>query len=829
MLDRQPKDEGMSSRIGSYTLRTGDSTLATRIRRHIRYSLAREPDRLSRSELFEAVALSVRDLLVERMLATEARYERADAKRLYYLSMEFLIGRSLGNALVNLHIFDLCRLALAELGVDLEEVREAERDAALGNGGLGRLAACFLDSLATLGMPAYGYGINYDYGLFKQEIVDGCQREWPDNWRARSSPWLIERPGEACLVPLYGRVVEERTTGGRLRSVWTDWDVLVGVPHDLPVPGYGGRTVNQLRLFSARASSDFDIEVFNTGDHLRAVERKVRSETVSKVLYPSDAVGTGKELRLVQEYFLVACAVRDILRRYQSSHDRLLELPSKIAVQMNDTHPALAVAELMRALVDEHRFPWERAWNVTQSALAYTNHTLLPEALECWPVALLQRVLPRHLEIIYEINRRFLDQVSCRWPGDLERRQRMSVIQEGSEKLVRMAHLAIVGSHSVNGVSALHSELVKTRLVPDFFALWPERFNNKTNGVTQRRWLLKANPGLSKLISQAIGDGWIVDAERLRSLAVYAEDVGFRSSFRAVKRHNKQRLAALIQRTTSVTIDPDALFDVQAKRIHEYKRQLLAVMGVVDAYLRIVEDGQELPVPRVHLFAGKAAPSYWAAKEIIRLVNHVARVVNADPRVGAQLRVVFVPDYRVSLAERIIPAADVSEQVSTAGTEASGTGNMKFAMNGALTIGTMDGANIEIRDEVGEDNIFLFGLRAQEIDGLRAAGVDLAFERYAQHPRVARVVDAITSGRFSPGEPGLFEWIRSAVLGGKDPYFHLADLPSYLAVQERVADEYRDRERWTQKAIRNVAAIGRFSSDRTVREYAQEIWNIEAV
>ena len=830
MLYRAPRSErARNGQQASNGLGVSAPSLEQVIRRHIRYSLAREAEHLSRAELFDAVALSVRELLVERMLATEARYACADAKRLYYLSMEFLIGRSLGNALLNLGIHDLCRTALSELGVDLEEVRDTEPDAALGNGGLGRLAACFLDSLATLGMPGTGYGINYDYGLFRQEIVDGCQRERPDNWRARSSPWLIERQREACLVPLYGRVVEERDLQGRCRPLWKDWDVLVGVPHDLPIPGHGGRTVNYLRLFSARASSDFDIEIFNTGDYLKAVERKVRSETISKVLYPSDTVGAGKELRLVQEYFLVACAIRDILRRFSASQHRLVDLHTKVAVQLNDTHPALAVVELMRTLVDEHRFPWERAWQVTRATLAYTNHTLLPEALERWPVALLERVLPRHLQLIYEINRRFLEQVSCRWPGDAERRQRMSLVEEGAQKHVRMAHLAIVGSHSINGVSALHSELLKTRLVPDFFQMWPERFNNKTNGVTQRRWLQKANPELARLVSATIGDGWVVDAERLRALEPHAEDEGFQADFRAVKHHNKARLASLIRRLTHLTVDPHALFDVQAKRIHEYKRQLLAVMGVVDTYLRIVEDGQELPVPRVHVFAGKAAPGYAAAKEIIRLINYVGRAVNADPRVGDRLRVVFVPDYRVSLAELIIPAAELSEQISTAGKEASGTGNMKFAMNGALTIGTLDGANIEILEEVGAENMFVFGLRLEEVESLQASGAYAAWEVYRRDARIARVVDALTSDRFCAGEPGLFAWIRAALLDRNDPYFHLADLGSYLEVQDQASREYQDPEGWTRKAITNVARTGKFSSDRTVREYAREIWDIEAV
>jgi len=796
------------------------------IRRHARYALACElgdgPAASDSPPLYQALALTLRDQLVDRMLATEARYERQDVKRLYYLSMEFLMGRALGNTLCNLGLTDAAAQAMLALGADLEEVREAEPDAALGNGGLGRLAACFLDSLATLGLAGYGYGINYEYGLFRQSIVRGEQRERPDNWLASPTPWQIARPDQACVVPLYGRIEHGTDRDGHYNPMWLDWQVIVGVPHDMPIVGYGGDTVNVLRLYSARASDEFDMAIFNSGDYQRAVEQKMRSETISKVLYPSDATEAGRELRFIQEYFFVACAVRDIVRRYQRRHPGFDAFADKVAMQLNDTHPALAVAELMRMLVDEQHLPWEEAWRITVATLGYTNHTLLPEALERWPVPLFERVLPRHLQIVHEINRRFLDQVEARWPGDGARRARLSII-EGDGGQVRMANLAIVGSHAVNGVSALHSELVQTTLVPDFAALWPERFSNKTNGITPRRWLLKANPALAALITDTIGDAWIRDLDQLRRLEPLADDSAFREAFRAVKRANKERLAALTGHAVQTALDPHALFDVQAKRIHEYKRQLLMLMGIVHDYLRLVEDGHEPPVPCGCLFAGKAAPGYWAAKQIIQLINDVGRVVNTDPRVGGRLAVAFLPDYRVSLAERLVPAADLSEQISTAGLEASGTGNMKFALNGALTIGTLDGANIEIGEAVGWDNIFIFGYRAEQIQHLREVGYRPA-DLYEADPRIRRVLDAIGGGRFSA--PGAFAWLRNALLE-HDPYFHLADLGPYLDARDAVGRVYADPAEWTRRAILNVARMGPFSSDRTIREYARDIWHLE--
>jgi glycogen phosphorylase len=644
--------------------------------RHIHYSIAKENSQLGEGDWYKAVSLAVRDLIVERMIESQSAFDRADAKRVYYLSMEFLVGRSLDNNLANLGLTEQCRRILSRRGVDLDRLLEYEPDPALGNGGLGRLAACFLDSMASLGIPGYGYGINYDFGLFKQEIDNGYQLEQPDQWEPAYSPWLIARPEEACLIPVYGRVEQSLDRRGNYNPMWLDWRVIVGVPHDLPIVGYGGHTVNLLRLYSARASNHFDIRIFNDGDYFRAVEQKIVSETISKVLYPSDSLAAGRELRLQQEYFFVACAIRDIVRQYLRSHKGFKAFADKVAIQLNDTHPALAVAELMRLLVDEYDVAWDDAWRTTQAACAYTNHTLMPEALERWPVEMFERVLPRHLEIIYQINHRFLAGVGAQWPRDDERIRRMSLIEEGGGRQVRMANLAIVGSHSVNGVSELHSELVKSRLVPDFAQLWPERFNNKTNGITQRRWLLEANPRLAQLISANIGAGWITDLPRLCELESCTRRGGFLEAFGEVKRANKADLAKFVEKVSHVRIDPQSIFDVQAKRFHEYKRQLLLALAIINDYLAIVEDGITPALARTHIFAGKAAPGYWAARMIIKLINSLANTINHDPATRGLLRVAFVPDYKVSVAQKLVAAADLSEQISTAGMEASGTGNM---------------------------------------------------------------------------------------------------------------------------------------------------------
>ena len=785
--------------------------LQAAIRHRLECDLAKNWEDHSHRDILKGLTLTVRDQLVQQMLDTQAGYHREDAKQLYYLSIEFLIGRSLSNNLHNLGLTGVYREALAEMGVDLAEIEDQESDAGLGNGGLGRLAACFLDSLATLDLPGFGYGINYEYGLFRQEIQDGYQVEKPDYWRHKAGPWQIERSDEACVVLLNGRVEYAEDLKGNFNPIWLDWEEIIGLPYDIPIVGYGGETVNYLRLYAAHPSSGFDIGIFNEGDYIRAVEQKIHSETISKILYPSDVGDSGKELRLIQEYFLVACALRDIMRRYLKGHQGMEQFPDRVAIHLNDTHPALAVAELMRILVDEGNLPWEQAWDLTRRTLAFTNHTLLPEALEKWQLYLFQRVLPRHLQIIYEINRRFLAEVALHWPNDPERLDNLSLVQEGPVQLIRMANLAVVGSHSVNGVSALHSELLKTGLFRDFYELWPERFHNITNGITPRRWLLSANPGLAGLISKNIGDGWITDLHQLRRLEPLSRDEAFQKEFRAIKRANKERMGRLIYDATRIKISPDALFDVQAKRFHEYKRQLLRVLYIIHEYLSLVEGGLELPVPKVHLFAGKAAPGYWVAKQTIKLINNAAEVINRDARVKDQLKVAFVPDYRVTLAEQLIPAADLSEQISMAGMEASGTGNMKFALNGALTIGTLDGANIEMMEEVGEDNIYIFGLTEPEIADL--------------HSRHALTLGNITGGtrKFSGswipyvmagstwGVPGLFDSVFDLILHQGDHYFHLADFPLYLEAQARAGREYQDAGLWTRKAILNVAGMGKFS------------------
>ncbi|MFN0205805.1 MAG: glycogen/starch/alpha-glucan phosphorylase [Planctomycetota bacterium] len=799
------------------------------VRHYIKYTVGKQWKYATPRDLLTTVSLAVRERVIDGLLETERRYRNARAKRLYYLSMEFLMGRSLVNNLMNLGIYNLVQEALRELGMELEEVSETEPDAALGNGGLGRLAACFLDSLATLGMPGYGYGINYEFGLFKQEIRDGHQTERPDAWGNDQSPWLIERPESRYLVPIYGRIAETTGFDGKTKKTWTDQRYVVGTAHDMPVIGYGATTVNFLRLFTARSSGDFDIDIFNSGDYLRAVEDKIHSERISKVLYPSDSVSAGRELRLLQEYFLVYCSIRDILRRFQSHHEDLETLPAKTAIQMNDTHPSLAVAELMRTLVDERNIPWERAWEITKNTLAYTNHTLRPEALEKWPVPLFERVLPRHLSIIYQINHQFLDEVAIRFPNDAERMRRMSIIEESEPKHVRMASLAVVGSHATNGVAALHTKLLKTTVLKEFNDLWPARFHNKTNGVTQRRWILEANPDLAALLGGTIGSGWITNLELLRGIENYLNDESFLDQLWRVKQRNKSRLAKIITDLTNISVDASALFDIQAKRLHLYKRQLLHVLYIIHKYLRLVEDGVAPRVPRTHIFAGKAAPGYVAAKQVIRLIHGVADIINNDSRARQWLRVVFLPDYRVSLAERIIPAADLSEQISTAGMEASGTGNMKFAMNGALTIGTLDGANIEIRDQVGEENIFIFGLKVEDAQKLYQPGAYQPRAYCNNNPAAARVVESMGTNRFCPRDEGLFRPLYDILLDPRDEYLHLADLESYISAQEEAELLYCDKLAWTRKAATNIARMGIFSSDRTIEEYAREIWNLRPV
>jgi starch phosphorylase len=794
----------------------------------VRNQFAKGLSNATLEEVFRATSTALRPRIVDALMESTARFDSANAKSIYYLSMEFLLGRALRNNLQNLGLYSAIEGDLSDLGFKLSDVLEAEPDAALGNGGLGRLAACFLESLASLHMPGYGYGINYEFGLFRQEIESGHQKERPDYWASEQSPWLIEHQDQTFAIPIYGRLEHSQDRNGNYNPMWLDWKVLLGVPHDFPIVGGDGRTVTTLRLFSARASDEFDMQIFNGGDYLRAVEDKIQSETVSKVLYPSDSIDSGRYLRFTQEYFLVACAIRDIFHRFLSHHAHPREFAHKVAIQMNDTHPALAVTELMRTLVDEFDMPWDEAWEITQASCGYTNHTLMPEALERWPVDMFERVLPRHLQILFEINRRFLDQVSARWPGEQHRLERMSLIEEGEQRMVRMANLAIIGSHSVNGVAQLHSNLVRSQLVPDFNEFYPGRFNNKTNGVTPRRWLIQTNPGLVTWIDDRIGESWRKDLDQLRGLEPFSIDPVSQRSFREIKLANKQKLAQTILDRTGVRVDPLALFDVQVKRIHEYKRQLLHALAIVDEYFCSVEDGIVPAVPRVHVFAGKAAPGYFRAKLIIKLINDIAAKINNDSRVGDALKVAFLPDYKVSLAEIIIPGADLSEQISTAGMEASGTSNMKFALNGALTVGTLDGANVEMLEEVGSENIFIFGLRTDEVQALRSSGYN-PWELYNQDHRIRRAIDALSDGSFSQEGPGLFDPIRRSLLDEGDHYLHLADFRAYLAALEKVSNTFLDASAWNSKAILNVARMSKFSSDRTIREYARDIWNVQPV
>jgi starch phosphorylase len=791
---------------------------------HLRYTLARDRFIATDRDRYMALAWAVRDRLVERWSLTRQVHRGRSVKRVYYLSLEFLIGRLLGNNVINLQMEESCRQAMADAGLDWNDLRDHEVDAGLGNGGLGRLAACILDSLSTLKLPAVGYGLRYDYGVFKQKIVSGAQVEEPDHWLKHGYPWEIARPDHTCPVHFEGRV-EHVAAGGRTESRWVDAKTVLGMPYDLPVVGYGGEVVNTLRLWSAQATDEFDFDDFNRGSYVEAVENKVLAENLTKVLYPNDNVLAGKELRLRQQYFFVACTVHDILRRFRAEGNPWSALPDKVFLQLNETHPALAIPEMMRLLVDREGLKWEDAWQYTRACMGYTNHTILPEALECWSMPLLAYVLPRHLEIIYEINARFLKQVAARHPGDVARLRRMSMIEEGGEKQVRMAHLAIVGSSSVNGVAQIHTDILKRTIFRDFHEFWPDLINNKTNGITQRRWLLKANPGLAALITGAIGPGWITDLARLRELEKHLDDERFLRRFREVKQANKRALAATIRSQTGIVVAPDAIFDVQVKRLHEYKRQLLLSLYIITLFNRLVARPGQNVWPRVFIFAAKAAPGYAMAKLVIRLIHGIADVVNRHPLTSDKLRVVFLPDYRVSLAERIMPAANVSEQISLAGTEASGTGNMKLMLNGALTLGTLDGANVEIREEVGEDNIFLFGLRAEEVGKLRPTYDPRAI--YARDPAIRQAVDMIRQNVFCASDPGLFEPIVQSLLDHGDYYMQLADLPAYSEAQEQVEALYRQPRAWDRKALLNVARAGRFSSDRTVAEYARDVWRIE--
>jgi starch phosphorylase len=793
---------------------------------HLVFSLGKTTAAATPRDWLHAAAFAVRDHMVERWMETTTRYLRTGAKRVYYLSLEFLTGRMLSNNLHNIGLYDSCRDALSDLDLAFEEIAELEPDAALGNGGLGRLAACLLDSMATLSIPGYGYGIRYEYGLFFQRIVRGSQVEQPDNWLRYGNPWEFPRPEVLYPVRFGGHVMQYSDERGRQRFQWADTELVMAMAFDMPVPGFGSGAVNNMRLWSAKASREFNLQDFNEGLYIKAVERKTESENLSKVLYPADTTRYGRELRLKQQYFFVSASLQDILRRYLAARHPLDELPDRVAIQLNDTHPSLAVPELMRLLVDLHHLGWDRAWDLTRRTFGYTNHTLMPEALETWPVSLFEQLLPRHLQLVYEINRRLLDDVRRKFPGDVDLVRRVSLIDEAGERRVRMAHLACAGSHRVNGVSKIHTDLMKATIFSDFERLSPGTIVNVTNGVTPRRWLNGANPGLALLLNDRIGQGWISDLSQLARVKPLADDPGFRTVFQEIKLANKLRLVAAFRTRLSLTVDPSAMFDVQVKRIHEYKRQLLNLLHVITRYNRIRAGHGDALVPRVVIFSGKAAPGYAAAKLIIELIHRVAHVVNHDPAVGNRLKVAFVANYNVSNAELIIPAADLSEQISTAGTEASGTGNMKLALNGALTIGTLDGANIEMRDEVGADNMFIFGMTAAEVAARRQAGYNPA-DIYDSNLGLRQAMDMIATGFFTPEAPRRFLPIFERLTTFGDYFMLLADYADYVECQARVDTLFQQPDEWARRAILNVAGMGNFSSDRTVRDYAREVWNLE--
>ncbi len=790
--------------------------------RHLVFDRAIDPKVASARERFEAFSHSVRDILAQRWVQTKNTYEQQNAKRIYYLSMEFLIGRSLANNITNLLLDPVAQHAIQEKGIDWLELIEQEPDAGLGNGGLGRLAACFLDSMATMQLPATGYGLRYEYGMFRQSFANGWQQENPDNWLRDGDPWEIPRAHEKVEIKLNCTF---KLRGGRFEVIPNRPSSLFGIPFDRPVVGYGGKTINTLRLWAAAAPDYFDFQEFGTGDFVGALGERLEAESLTRVLYPDDSTTAGQELRFLQEYFLVACSLADLVRRFLRHNTDWEKLPDKAAIQLNDTHPSMAVAELMRILLDDAHLGWDQAWELTRRTLAYTNHTLLPEALEKWPAAWFEVLLPRQLEIIYKINRRLLDEVRVRFPGNESRIERVSLVEEGSSRKIRMANLAIVGSHSTNGVAAVHSQLLRTTTVKDLAEMFPERFSNKTNGVTPRRWLVEANPGLARAITQAIGDKWITDLSHLSNLKSLAADSGLQEAFHTSKREAKVGFANWLKMTSGQIVDPDTIFDCQIKRIHEYKRQLLNALRIIVCYNRLRENPNLEVAPRTFFFAGKAAPAYQLAKLIIKFINNLAGTIDGDPIVRGRMKVVFLPEYNVSLAERLIPASDVSNQISTAGYEASGTSNMKFMMNGALTVGTLDGATIEMAEEAGEENLFLFGLTVEQVQNSQAwYNPHLHYEH---EPETRAALDLIFSDYFSRNEPGAFALLRDTLLTHGDHYMHLADLTSYCQAQDRLGELYANPDEWAGKAILNVASSGKFSSDRTIHEYATEIWKVE--
>ncbi len=792
---------------------------------HLKYTLVDDKFSATRMDHFISLALSVRDHLVNRWLQTQQSYYENDIKRVYYLSMEFLIGRLLTNNLINLGIYDEYKLALDELGHDIHELEETEVEAGLGNGGLGRLAACFLDSIASLGIPGYGYGIRYEFGIFHQKIIRGYQVETADNWLRTGNPWEIPRPRSLVPVEFYGRVESTPNSKGAMKYQWVDTQNVMAMAHDIPVPGYKNDTVNNLRLWSARSSRELELEHFQAGDYFQAVQNKHESEIISKVLYPADHNQLGKELRFKQEYFFVSASLSDIIRRYKKAHTSFDTFSDKVAIQLNDTHPALAIAELMRILIDLEKVSWDKAWEITTNTFAFTNHTILPEAMEKWSIDLFRRVLPRHLDIIFQINQQFMNQVQERYHGDMGKMNRMSLIEENHTKYIRMAHLSIIGSHSINGVAELHSSILKEKVFSDFHEMFPRRFNNKTNGVTPRRWLKACNPELSKLITEYIGDSWVRDLSEIKKLQNHIDDSQLIDRWKKIKTYNKKQLAKYIQDSLSFEVDPTSLFETQIKRIHEYKRQVLSVLHAIALYNRMRSNPEGFKTQRTILFSGKAAPGYAMAKLIIKFINSVADIINADSSLQGKLKVVFLPNYSVTLAEKIIPASDLSVQISTAGMEASGTGNMKLALNGALTVGTLDGANIEIMEEVGNENIFIFGLNADEVMEKKQSGYNPR-EVYMQNAELKAVLDMVQQGFFPGPQGNLFQPILENLLDHGDPYMILADFQSFCDIQEKIGNAYLDIDTWTRKSIINVSRMGKFSSDRSIKEYAKDIWNV---
>jgi len=817
--------EKITEKLVSSTLSITEDCISRGVHNHIKCTKCKNWNSATLFDKYQCLALAVRDLAVERMIATQCAYLAHDVKRVYYLSMEFLLGRLLFNNIVALKADAGTRKVIENLEIDFESLCRLEADAGLGNGGLGRLAACFLDSMATMELPAYGYGIRYEHGMFRQEIENGWQRERPDDWLKYGYPWEMIRPEYTISILVYGRIEKVRKPDGTTRPVWVDWQMFEGVPYDIPIVGYNVNTVNFLRLWSSRASEDFRLNVFNQGDYINALQEKNWAETVTRVLYPSDNTTAGKELRLLQEYFLVTCSIHDILRRFQKKHDRhWYDFPRKNAIHLNDTHPALAIVELMRVFVDENGMPWDKAWELTTNTFSYTNHTTMPEALEKWQVPLLEKVLPRHLQIINEINYRFFQYVNVRFPEKKPSLGEISLIEENEPQNVRMANLAIMGSHSVNGVSENHSKLIKAKLFHCFAELWPQKFNNITSGITQRRWLLECNPALATLISGVIGDGWIMNLDQLRNLEPFVKDENFKKAFKNVKLQNKTRLAKYIYKTTGVRVETSSLFDVHITCLHENKRQLLNALHIITLYHRIKANPSANIIPRTFIFGAKAAPNYIIAKHIIKLITSLGDLINCDTDVHNRLKVVFLPDYEVSLAEMIVPAADLSEQITTAGMETTGTGNMKLALNGALTIGSWDGTNIEIAREVGLDNLFMFGYRSEQLVQLRPTYDPIAY--YNANADLKKAIDSLVSGEFSRGNPSVFENLHDLLMNYGDRYFVLADFYPYVLRQQNIANTFENPHVWTQKAILTIARMGRFSSDRTIREYVNNIWGI---